>query len=325
MRALLTDFLSDCKRRRGLAATTLAGYSQSCTGWMDWIEQSDCGLAALSDWTTDNARAYDSCERRRGIRQSTLRSRIAALRVWGAWLIERGHVAGNPWMEIRTPLSEELRQPCPSAEQVRAMIDACDRIPNYERSRMTKAALVLLSLCGLRLSEMCALRVADVTLSGNRRCLTVRYGKGGKQRFPPLNSVAAAVLTDWLSIRPQSTLPNLLLLHGKRLGDRPYSACAFNAALALVKALAGIRDADITAHALRRFAATSIAQQKGASIADAQRFLGHSSLHTTLAYIRPTSRLDALAEGILPPIPPERTDNRIRPEPCRRKPGWRRM
>lgn len=332
LQAALETFLRYCRSEKGLTLTTCEGYRRIGRDWLRWFASEHGRAATIEDWTEPNASAYHASLKTSRKRQTTRRRNIASLRSWGNWLAAQGMTLINPWVKIRTPVNEELRQPCPSAAEVKALFEACDRIPNRLSGMKAKAALALTALAGLRMCELIAVRVEDLSLTGERRFVTVTSGKGGIRRTVPLNVMAVDILSCWLMLRPATDLPLLLFLRGDQRQDRPYTTCAFNGMLAKVKAIAQLRDLDCTCHALRRFAGTSIAQQQGASLADAQRFLGHSDMTTTLRYLKRTNDLQALVEGILTvpaaaPAPPRpAADNRVRPVQLAhgRRPAWRR-
>jgi integrase len=158
----------------------------------------------------------------------------------------------------------------------------------------------------LRECEIFALRVEDVVIHIAEPYVYVRSGKGRRAGRVPLSRAACGILADWMTVRPPTPVPFLIFQQGDQRGDRAYSPHCFTNAISLLKKLALLPDAeDITAHSLRRFGASQVAQQPGASVADAQKFLRHSSLSTTFRYIKPTSNLSAFVDGILePPTPP---------------------
>lgn len=55
---------------------------------------------------------------------------------------------------------------------------------------------------GLRVSELCALDIADIEISERKGSVTVRSGKGRKQRLVPLNGEVRTFLQQWLLYRP---------------------------------------------------------------------------------------------------------------------------
>ena len=47
---------------------------------------------------------------------------------------------------------------------------------------------------GLRVSEACTLRVADIDSAADRMCIRVQNGKGGKDRYTLLSATLLALL-----------------------------------------------------------------------------------------------------------------------------------
>ena len=55
---------------------------------------------------------------------------------------------------------------------------------------------------GLRVGELCDLRLSDLTLSERKGTVLVRRGKGRKQRIVMLMKETRQDLAEWLKIRP---------------------------------------------------------------------------------------------------------------------------
>ena len=60
------------------------------------------------------------------------------------------------------------------------------------------AIITVLLHTGIRVSELCNLRVSDISISDNSNMLTVREGKGAKRRNIPLNPTVSRVLKDYI-------------------------------------------------------------------------------------------------------------------------------
>lgn len=139
-----------------------------------------------------------------------------------------------------------------------------------------RTLLLLLPLTGLRISEMCALRVSDVVRFQNDWTLRV-LGKGGKTRNVPLPEAAKRVLTAFL--RRES--PSGALFEGTR---GPVSAQSARAALHSV--LTG-ELSHVVPHQLRHTYATRLSD-RGGDLRHVQVLLGHESINTTARYTHPT-------------------------------------
>ena len=150
------------------------------------------------------------------------------------------------------------------------------------RLRDATMATVLLNT-GLRVGELCTLRLLDVQMSERKGKVIVRSGKGGKQRVVPLNGQARRMLRQWLLHRPSVETDALFV--GQRSGA--VSARSVQRAVGRLAQLAGLEA--VTPHILRHTFAKSLINQ-GVSIEKVAALLGHSDLNTTRIYITPGER-----------------------------------
>jgi integrase len=129
--------------------------------------------------------------------------------------------------------------------------------------------------CGLRVSELTHLRVADI--DGQRNVLWVRHGKGNKDRGVPLPATLLDELRDyWRLHRP----PDWLFAGP---AGRPLDVSTLQRAFQKARRTAGIRQ-PATCHTLRHCYATHLLEA-GTDLPTLQRLLGHSHLSTTLRYL----------------------------------------
>lgn len=129
--------------------------------------------------------------------------------------------------------------------------------------------------CGLRLSEVLAVRVADI--DGERQLLRVRQGKGAKDRLVPLSAtLLEALRAYWRRYRPKEWL-----FVGR--GALPLSPTSLQKAYTRAKRQAGVRK-DGGIHGLRHaYASHQLAA--GLGVERLQRLMGHNSIQTTLRYV----------------------------------------
>ncbi|MBO9542721.1 tyrosine-type recombinase/integrase [bacterium] len=142
---------------------------------------------------------------------------------------------------------------------------------------LTLAAMVACMVyAGLRVSEVCKLRVQDVDFG--ERILTIRHGKGGKDRRVGVSTDLLRHLDRYRAVRA---------LGGAFFIDSDGAAFNRHKLAKRMKQLARCLGVDITCHGLRRTFATLAANQ-GRSINAIRIALGHSDLTTTQAYLRQT-------------------------------------
>jgi integrase/recombinase XerD len=133
----------------------------------------------------------------------------------------------------------------------------------------------LLSEAGLRLSEVCDLRLGNLDLAAQR--LVVRQGKNNRDRTVPLSPTLQVTLTAYLPVRGEARTDHLLI-HRQRAvkeGLIRYRLHRYGQQ-AQVK---------VSPHRLRHTLATRLLNE-GMSITSLQRLLGHDKLETTLVYAR---------------------------------------
>ena len=136
---------------------------------------------------------------------------------------------------------------------------------------------------GLRVSELCGLRVADVYLSNGRADLLVRRGKGGKSRMVAISGRLADYLRIFLARRTtegRDLEPELPMFLSERGGALTRSAVhrIWKAALSR----AGL-PTTWGVHATRHSYAVEI-YRKTRDLRLTQRLLGHANVATTTVY-----------------------------------------
>ena len=157
---------------------------------------------------------------------------------------------------------------------------------------------------GLRLSELCHLRVADIDSHVDRMCLRVEQGKGGKDRYVPLAEDVLQLLRAWW----RSAHPRPWLFCAVRDAARPLDAGSAQRWYYLARDAAGIAKRG-GIHTLRHCHATHLLEA-GVDLHCLSQWLGHRHVSTTTRYLhlaRPDlpdgARRHPLALlGALPPV-----------------------
>ena len=148
-------------------------------------------------------------------------------------------------------------------------------------------AIILTFLdCGLRLSELAALNVGDVTVSARKGRLTVRVGKGCHPRTVPLTSANRLSIEVWIPVRgglDARTDQDRDALWLSRLGQR-LSRRAIQTVVGRVGDTAGVEG--LHPHKLRHTYITRLARG-GADPYLIATMAGHTRLETTMLYARP--------------------------------------
>jgi site-specific recombinase XerC len=152
------------------------------------------------------------------------------------------------------------------------------------------AMVELLAGAGLRVGELLALRVGDVTLGERSGQVVVRRGKHRGYRTVPLTASVRKALAAWLAIHAQADDADAPLWWGPRgpLTDRS----AVNRMLAKYARRAGV--APCGPHVLRHTFATRYLAANPGDLRGLAALLGHSNLNPVMIYTEP--RLEDLAQ-----------------------------
>lgn len=132
---------------------------------------------------------------------------------------------------------------------------------------------------GLRVSELCHLRVEHIDSHADRMCLHVVQGKGGKDRFVPLSDDTLAVARAWWQVgRPRGWL-----FGTQRDADQPLDIGMAQRWYRRACAHAGITKRG-GIHTLRHCYATHLLEA-GVDLYHLQQWLGHRHVSTTMRYL----------------------------------------
>ena len=139
-----------------------------------------------------------------------------------------------------------------------------------------RTMLQVLYSTGLRVSELVGLRIGDI--DSGRSTITVRHGKGAKDRQVPLSPTLLQLLREyWKLYRPAE-----FLFENGRSGAR-MSERTVQAVFEQAKAASGINK-KVSAHTLRHSCATHLLEA-GTDLVSIRNQLGHSNISTTTIYL----------------------------------------
>jgi integrase/recombinase XerD len=151
------------------------------------------------------------------------------------------------------------------------------------RSLKHKAIIVTAYAAGLRISEVCGLRITDI--DSRRKHIHVRAGKGKKDRYVMLGESLLELLRQYYQkVRPKGEY----LFPGYN-PQRPICTTAVSQVLQKVVRQTGLTK-KVSMHTLRHCFATHLLEA-GTDIRILQVLLGHSSIRTTQRYTHITDRL----------------------------------
>lgn len=287
---------ADWLGRQPLAERSRDAYQAQVSGFVTWLAGSEHGAAALGE---PNVRDWAVRDYKRHVKAtkhwapSSVNQALAAIDSF-----YRSLSIGRPEVP-----REELAQVAPrSLEEAdqRRFLRAVEGCP----SARDRAIATVFFYTGVRLSELAALEVVDLSVSARRGRLKVRSGKGDAYREVPLNSVCRNAIDEWTDARA-GQLAALIEASGpgaetdalwlSRTGGR----MSTRAIDLVIRRLAKDANLELSAHTLRHTAVTNLIRS-GADVVMVAEIAGHRRLDTTRRYSLPSEAdKDAALEAVL--------------------------
>ncbi|MBR9652673.1 tyrosine recombinase XerC [Thalassovita aquimarina] len=279
-RDALQTWLERQKALKDASDHTIAAYSRDVTDFLAFITEHKGqaqGLAALSQITVSDMRAWMAFTRGRGVGSRSLARKLSAVKSFYRWLAEREGFEPTTVLSARTPkFSAKLPRPLAEGD-ARDMIGAIEMQADQDWIGARDVAVVtLLYGCGLRISEALGLTGRDFPLAETLRIL----GKGKKERLVPVLPAAQAAVARYVRLCPFPSEPDKPLFRGVRGGA--LNPRAIQKVMEQARMQLGL-PASATPHAMRHSFATHLLNA-GGDLRAIQELLGHASLSTTQAY-----------------------------------------
>ena len=272
--AALAGYLLDLERAP-LAARTREAYAQHVAAYGAWLGERPAGEAALED---PRARDYAARDFKRWLKAER-RWKPASVNLALAAVDHFNRFLGlGPASVKREPLAQAAPRAL-SEDQQRTLLQAA------EASRPRDRAIVTLLLyTAVRLHELVALDVDDVSTSARKGLLIVRSGKGDVYREIPLNRPCRDAVDVWTkqrrSVAEERERALFIGPRGGRLTPRSIDR--------VVRSVAGRAGLELSPHTLRHTCVTNLVRG-GNDLVLVAELAGHRRLETTRRYSLPSA------------------------------------
>lgn len=292
--AHLDRYLEYIRAERGLGARTVDEYGQELARYLTWLRKAH--LVGPADATQAHVEAFLQAAQERGAGAPGRARTLTVLRQFHRFLQVEGLAPLDPTEQLERPKQSRKLPRVLGSEDVEAMLAGVDT--TKPRGVRDAAVLEFFYATGVRVSELCALKLKDVELGAG--FVRVR-GKGQKERMVPIGQEALQRLERYLrEARPA-------ILKGRKsnvLFVTTWGGAFTRRAVAkLVKKHArgmGLGDKPVSPHKLRHAFATHLVEG-GADLRAVQMMLGHADLATTQVYTHVDStRLRAVYDAYHP-------------------------
>ncbi len=287
----LRDFEIYQKAELSASENTIAAYRRDLRKFGGFL--AGAGVATVDALKFEHAQAFAAALADRGYADATRARHVVAVRMFLRWMFETRRAREDWSCLFELPRRGRSLPRTLNLDRVAKIVESpADASDTPLRDR---AVLEVLYACGLRVSELCGLRMSDVNLDKARlRC----FGKGRKERTAPIGRSAIDAIEAYVEHeRPP------LLAAGMRLGHVPLPftpRVAAGAPLFLTRRGQAVsrtliwrivrREAirhgipgKASPHTLRHSFATHLLEN-GANLRVVQELLGHADLSTTAIY-----------------------------------------
>ncbi len=275
MSAGIRAFLDACCIEKGLSSNSIEAYRLDLGRFQAFAASAGCRDAVPG---VDEVRLYLSSLHEQKLSVSTVARHLATLRGFYRFLLREEKIQVDPTTVLTSPRQWRNLPAYLTIEEVDRLLEAPDpKKPNGLRDR---AMLAILYAAGLRVAELCYLRLADLeTDLGLVRVL----GKGNKQRLVPVGGHALKAVALYIETARHRLLrgrESQYMFVTNRGG--PLSRQLFWKSIGAYGRQAGIMKS-LTPHVLRHSFATHLLE-RGADLRSVQTMLGHADISTTQIY-----------------------------------------
>lgn len=284
------SFKQYIKLEKGLSDNTVEAYMRDYTNFATFIlRQYDVPPTKVEQYMVERylAYLYEECNHTK----TSQARELSGVKSFYNYLLLNDKIEQSPTELISSPKQSRHLPDILSVEEIELIINS---IPlDTTKGKRDRAMLELLYSCGLRVSELTALRLSDLFFGeGYIRVM----GKGSKQRLVPVGNVARERIMLYMDERKIKDSKNKDILFLSNRGEALTRNMVFIIIREAVKRV-GI-DKSVSPHTFRHSFATHLLEG-GASIRQVQEMLGHESIETTEIYTHlDTSRLRETIEKI---------------------------
>ena len=301
----IAKFLAHLATDRGASIYTQRNYSQALTEFARWHAESlksegqspkSAAGVAWEKLSRDDFRSFVRFLGRNNLSRAATQLRFSALRTFYKFLIRHGAAESSPIKNLSLPKLEKRLPKFLTKQQMEALLIAPFELLKIQKEKKVGrpvsqiaalrdvAVLETIYSCGLRVSELCGLRVDDVDWS--EQIMRVR-GKGKKERLVPVGKPALMAIQDYWNTFKQPPGGAAPIFFAETKKRAPLSPLQLSRRLKKYLSIAGL-DPGLTPHKLRHSYATHLLDA-GADLRSVQELLGHAHLITTQVYTHVTT------------------------------------
>jgi integrase/recombinase XerC len=272
-------FVNYLRYERNMSPETIRAYEKDLHQFIRFFAKGDGAPAAPAEISSLQVREYLAALREKNYQKTTVVRKLATIRSFYKFLLKKGYTTQNPLLEIQTPKVDKRLPHFLAVEEVEKLLSA-PQGTTFQSIR-DRSILEVLYSTGLRVSELTALNVSDIDVTGE---IIKARGKGRRERIMPIGKPALECVRKYIEVRAavpriNESDPDALFLN--RFGDR-LSSRSIRKILDKYIRMTGLNE-KTSPHTLRHSFATHLLN-RGANLRMVQELLGHKHLSTTQIY-----------------------------------------
>lgn len=275
-KSILRRYNQYLQLEKSLSPNTLEAYQNDLNHLLEFLQEKNL---CYKNVTIEDLQHFCAVLIDLGISARSLARTLSGLRSFYRFLLLEGEVENDPTELLEGPKIARHIPDVLTVEEIDRMISCIDL--SKQEAQRNRAILEVLYSCGLRVSELCQLKLSSLYL--DEGFIRVE-GKGNKERLVPISEKAIKELNFWFSERVHIPI---------KPGNEDYVFVSFRRGGALTRVMvfyiikelaerAGIHKG-ISPHTFRHSFATHLLEG-GANLRAIQSMLGHESIGTTEIY-----------------------------------------
>ena len=263
------------KIEKSLSPNTVDAYLKDLNKLLSFLEEEN---KSYLDVTLDDLETFSANLRDLGICPRSQARILSGIRSFYRYLILDGHLEADPTELLEFPQTDRLLPEVLSIEDIDHLIESIDL--STDEGQRNRTILEVLYSCGLRVSELCHLKLSDLYLDEG---FIKVDGKGNKQRLVPISPKAIKELKYYfidrnkIEIKPEFEDFVFISKRKKNISR----IMVFHIIKELSEAIGLSKN--ISPHTFRHSFATHLLEG-GANLRAIQTMLGHERICTTEIY-----------------------------------------
>ena len=278
MEHYINQYMNKLKSERRKSINTLMSYKRDLNQYHDYLYD-ELNIKSILSVTLGHIRSYVRYLNDKGMSANSIKRAISSIRVYHSYITEKGFMKDNPANLLEIP---KVPRKLPNILTIQEIENILNSIPNKTPMAIRDLAIFeLLYSCGLRVTELCDLKISHILWDSDMIRI---LGKGGKERFVPLGPIAKENLNNYLNhdrpglTKKKSKVSEVFL---SRNGNK-LTRMMIWILLKKWTANANIKK-EVSPHTLRHSFATHLLEG-GADLRSVQEMLGHADITTTQIY-----------------------------------------